>query len=137
MTHAPPRSASSPSSEEATVSRQNFEGMERVAANHVPLSPLSFLARSRDVFGDREALIYGQRRYTWRHVHDRAARLASGLRRAGVEAGDVVSVIAANTPEMVEAHFGVPRQAPFSIRSTPVSIPRRSPTFLTMPAHAS
>lgn len=90
------------------VSRQYFEGMERKAANNVPLSPLSFLARSRDVFGDREALIYGSRRYTWHQLHDRAARLKSGLRAVGVEPGDVVSIIAANTPEMVEAHFGVP-----------------------------
>ena len=90
------------------MSRQHFEGMERVAANYMPLSPLSFLARSRDVFGEREAVIYGTRRYTWRQFHDRCARLASGLRAAGVEPGDVVSIFAANTPEMVEAHFGVP-----------------------------
>lgn len=90
------------------MSRQNFKGMERAAANYVPLSPLSFLARSRDVFGDREAVIYGARRYSWRQFHDRCAQLAGSLRALDVEPGDVVSVIAANTPEMVEAHFGVP-----------------------------
>ncbi len=90
------------------MSNQAFEGMEKQAANHVPLSPLSFLARSRDVFGDRDAVIYGTRRYTWRQLHDRCAQLGGGLRALGVDQGDVVSIIAANTPEMVEAHFGVP-----------------------------
>ena len=82
--------------------------LARSDANHVPLSPLSFLARSRDIFGSREAVVYGSRTYTWREVHARASRLARGLRTLGVRSGDVVSVIAANTPEMVEAHFGVP-----------------------------
>ena len=72
-------------------------------ANYTALSPLSFLVRCRDVFGDREALIYGDRRYTWRQLHDRSASLAAALRVAGIGKNDVVSVMAANTPEMVEA----------------------------------
>lgn len=87
---------------------QNFERMEQVAANYAPLSPLSFLSRCKDVFGDRDAVLYGARKHSWRELHDRAAKLASGLIAAGIKPGDVVSIIAANTPEMVEAHFGVP-----------------------------
>lgn len=83
-------------------------GLEKNPANYVPLSPLSFLARARDVYPDRRAIIYGDRRYSWCQVHERATRLASALIRNGVEQGDVVAIIAANTPEIFEAHFGVP-----------------------------
>ena len=77
-------------------------------ANYVPLSPLSFLARTAALFPDRVAVRYGARSYTWANVMDRAQRLAGALAAVGVKRGDVVSVIAANTPEMVEAHYGVP-----------------------------
>lgn len=83
-------------------------GLERNPANFVSLSPLSFLARAADVFPDRPAVIYGARRYDWQAVRARAARLASALAMQGVGRGDVVAVIAANTPELFEAHFGVP-----------------------------
>lgn len=78
------------------------------AANHVALSPLSFLARTADIFPGRVAVIYGKRRLSWLAVRNRAAALASALRRQGVVQGDVVAMMAANTPELFEAHFGVP-----------------------------
>jgi len=84
------------------------DGLDRNAANFVPLSPLSFLARTKDVYPDHPALIYGPRRYIWRQVYDRAARLAGALAGRGIKVGDTVSIIAANTPELFEAHFGVP-----------------------------
>nr|WP_298687312.1 AMP-binding protein [uncultured Dongia sp.] len=78
------------------------------AANFVPLSPLSFLSRAAGVFPGRVAVIYGKRRYSWLAVRNRAAALASALQRVGVGTGDVVAMVAANTPEIFEAHFGVP-----------------------------
>ncbi len=85
-----------------------YQELGRNGANHVPLSPLSFLKRSADIFGERTAVIYGTRRYVWREVHDRACRLACALAALGVVKGDTVSIMAANTPELFEAHFGVP-----------------------------
>lgn len=82
--------------------------LDKNAANYVPLSPLSFIARTRDVYPDHPAVLYGPRRYTWRQVYDRTVRLGSALVRRGVGKGDTVSIIAANTPELFEAHFGVP-----------------------------
>lgn len=90
------------------MAKADFEMLAQVKANYVPLSPLSYLDRAKDVFGDRDAVVYGERRYAWREVDARAKRLASGLESLGVTKGDVVTLIAANTPEMVEAHFGVP-----------------------------
>ena len=81
--------------------------MEPSAANYVPLSPLSFIKRAATVFGQRDAVIYGTRRYSWAELYQRSVRLASALNKAGVQSGEVVTVIAANTPEMVEAQFGV------------------------------
>jgi fatty-acyl-CoA synthase len=74
----------------------------------VPLSPLSFIARAKDIYPDRSALIYGSRRYSWQQVYERAVRLGSALAERGIGKGDTVSIIAANTPELFEAHFGVP-----------------------------
>lgn len=78
-------------------------------ANHVALSPLSFLHRTANVHPDRIAVIYGKRQFTWTQTRDRCGQLGSALINAGVNTGDTVSVLAFNTPEMFEAHFGVPQ----------------------------
>ncbi len=77
-------------------------------ANYTPLSPLSFLSRTRDIYPDHPAVVYGDRRYTWSEVSERCARLASALSGRGIGDGDTVAIMAANIPEMFEAHFGVP-----------------------------
>ncbi len=77
-------------------------------ANHVPLSPLSFIKRTADVFPGRTAIIHGPYSATWAETYARTRRLASALTRQGVQRGQVVAVMAPNTPAMVEAHFGVP-----------------------------
>lgn len=82
--------------------------LDRNAANHVALSPTSFVERSAEVFGDLPAVIHGTRRYTWAQVRERSARLAAALRALGVGRGTTVSVMLPNTPEMVEAHYAVP-----------------------------
>jgi fatty-acyl-CoA synthase len=78
------------------------------AANYVPLSPVSFVERSAEVFGDLTAVIHGQRRYTWQQTRDRSARLAAALSALGVQRSGTVSVMLHNTPEMIEAHYAVP-----------------------------
>jgi fatty-acyl-CoA synthase len=76
--------------------------------NHAPLSPLSFLERSAYVFPDKEAVIYGQQRWTYAQFTARVNRLASALRAWGLHKGDRVAFLCPNTPPMLEAHFGVP-----------------------------
>ncbi|MBS0449590.1 MAG: acyl-CoA synthetase [Proteobacteria bacterium] len=83
-------------------------GLDKNAANHVALSPVSFVERSAEVFGDLPAVIHGARRYSWRELRDRSARLAAGLKALGIGRHDTVSVMLPNTPEMVEAHYAVP-----------------------------
>jgi fatty-acyl-CoA synthase len=82
--------------------------LDRTAANHVGLSPVSFVERSAEVFGDLPAVLHGARRYTWRQTRERSARLAAALAALGIGRGSTVSVMLANTPEMVEAHYAVP-----------------------------
>ena len=82
--------------------------LPKTAANYVPLSPLSFLRRANAVFPAHPAVIYGERCYTWSEVFQRSCRLANALRRLGIKKKDTVSIIAPNTPELFEAHFGVP-----------------------------
>ncbi len=84
------------------------QGLDKNAANFVPLSPLSFLERSAAVFPNRVAVIYGERRQTWRETYERCRRLASALARHGVGRGDTVAAMLPNVPAMYEAHFGVP-----------------------------
>ncbi len=81
------------------------QGMQKNDANFVPLTPLSFLDRIKDVYPDYEALIYGSRKYTWKQVYERCTQFASALTKIGVSEGDVVSVMAANTPELFEVHY--------------------------------
>ena len=84
------------------------QGLDKNAANFVALTPISFVERSAEVFGDLEAVVHGKRRYTWRETRDRAARLAAALKSLGVGRGTTVSVMLHNTPEMVEVHYAVP-----------------------------
>jgi len=84
------------------------QGMQQNPANFVPLTPLSFLDRIKDVYPDYEALIYKKRIYTWRQVYERCTRFASALSKIGIGKGDVVSVMAANTPGLFESHYTVP-----------------------------
>src|SRR5215467_9439396 len=83
-------------------------GLDKNAANYVPLTPIGFLLRSAAVYPNRLAVAYGERRYSWREALERCRRLASALTARGVERGDTVAVMAPNLPEAFEAHFGVP-----------------------------
>ncbi|MSP82835.1 MAG: acyl-CoA synthetase [Alphaproteobacteria bacterium] len=82
--------------------------LDRCAANYVPLSPLSFLPRAAAVYPDRIAVVHGAMRITYRELFARCRRLASALAARGIGLGDTVSVMAANIPAMIEAHYGVP-----------------------------
>lgn len=83
-------------------------GLDRTGANHLPLTPLRFLDRSADVYPERIAIVHGTLRQTWAETRERCYRLASALVGLGIVPGDTVSVLAPNTPAMLEAHFGVP-----------------------------
>ena len=83
-------------------------GLDKTPANHVPLSPLSFLTRTAAVFPDRPAVVHGSIRRTWRETHDRCVRVASSLVRLGIARNDTVAMLAPNIPELFEAHYAVP-----------------------------
>jgi fatty-acyl-CoA synthase len=84
------------------------QGLDRNAANHVPLTPTSLVQWAADVYPDRCAVIHGSLRRTWRQTWERARRLASALAARDIGEGDTVAVMLTNTPEMLEAHYGVP-----------------------------
>jgi fatty-acyl-CoA synthase len=84
------------------------DGLDRNRANYAPLTPLSLLARTASVWPERIAIIHGDRRTTWRDVELRSRRLASALAQRGIKRGDTVAAMLSNTPEMIEAHFGIP-----------------------------
>ena len=86
---------------------EHYDALGKTPANYVPLTPLSFLKRTVSLYPSDEAVIYGDRRYTWGQVGERTTRLASALTDHGIGLGDTVSVICPNTPELFEAHFGV------------------------------
>jgi fatty-acyl-CoA synthase len=81
--------------------------LDRNAANFQPLTPLSFLERAAAVFPDRTAIVHGDRSWTYAALYARTRRLASALAKAGIGRGDTVSVMLANTPAMIEAHYGI------------------------------
>ena len=87
----------------------NYEkNLEKNDANFVPLTPLSFLERAKDIYPNYEALVYETRSYSWTEVYKRCIKFASALEKIGIRKGDTVSVMAFNTPEIFEAHYSVP-----------------------------
>jgi fatty-acyl-CoA synthase len=82
--------------------------LPRNPANFQPLTPLTFLERAAAVYPDRAAIIHGMRSWNYRQFYARARQLASALAKRGIKRGDTVSVMLANTPAMIEAHYGVP-----------------------------
>jgi fatty-acyl-CoA synthase len=84
------------------------QDLYRNPANYAPLTPLSFIERAAHVYPERASVIHGARRFTWKETYARCRRLASALTKRGIGKGDTVAAMLANTPEMVECHFGVP-----------------------------
>ncbi|MGB7257857.1 MAG: AMP-binding protein, partial [Pseudolabrys sp.] len=82
--------------------------LDRNPANFQPLTPLTFLARAAAVFPDHVAVIHGPLRRTYAEFYARSRRLASALAKRGIGRGDTVSAMLANTPAMLECHYGVP-----------------------------
>src|SRR5207248_7958058 len=81
--------------------------LDLTPANFQPRMPLSFLARAAAVYPDQPAVIHGPRSWTYRDFYTRTRRRASALIRRGIKRGDTVAVVLANTPPMLEAHYGV------------------------------
>ena len=82
--------------------------LDKNEANYVPLTPLSFLERAKDIYPNYEAVVYESRKYTWSEVYKRCIKFASALDKLGIKTGDTVSVLAFNTPEIFEAHYSIP-----------------------------
>ena len=85
--------------------------LDRNPANFQPLTPLTFLERAAAVFSDHTAIVHGPLRRSYAEFYARARQLASSLARRGIKRGDTVSALLANTPAMLECHYGVPMTA--------------------------
>jgi fatty-acyl-CoA synthase len=83
-------------------------GLERNPANYQPLTPLTFLERAASVFPGHTAIVHGAIRRSYAEFYNRSRRLASALTQEGISRGDTISVLLANTPAMLECHYGVP-----------------------------
>ena len=82
--------------------------LDKNAANHTPISPLTFIERAAAVYPDYTALVYGDLRRSWAEVYARSRQLASALSKQGISEGDTVAVMLPNIPAMYEAHYGIP-----------------------------
>ncbi len=83
-------------------------GLDRTAANSVPLTPISLIRRTAAVYPERTAIVHGPVRQTYGETYVRCLKLASALAKRGIGRNDTVAVLAPNIPAFVEAHFGVP-----------------------------
>ena len=105
--------------------------LDKTPANHQPLSPLGFLERAASVFPERIAIIHGPLRRSYAEFYARTRRLASALSGLGVGRGDTVAVVMANTPGMLECHYGVPIcGAVLNALNTRIAKPRRPVVLL-------
>jgi fatty-acyl-CoA synthase len=82
--------------------------LDRNPANFQPLTPLSLIDRAAAVYPDHTAIIHGKLRRSYAEFYARSRRLGAALAKRGIGRGDTVSVMLANTPAMLEAHYGVP-----------------------------
>ena len=82
--------------------------LDRNPANFQPLTPLSFLKRSAEVFPAKLAIVHGPIRHDYATFYARSRQLASALEQAGIQRGQTVAALLLNTPPMLEAHYGVP-----------------------------
>ncbi len=88
--------------------QENYEKFDKVSANFVPLSPVSFLNRAEALHGARTAVIYSDLQRSWAEMATRVRAVAAGLVAMGIGKGDTVSVLCPNIPELFELHFALP-----------------------------
>ena len=84
------------------------QDLPKTPANFAALTPVDFIVRAAEVFPERTAVIHGPVRRNWAQTYQRSMQLAHALLALGVQKGDTVTAMLANTPEMIESHFGVP-----------------------------
>ncbi len=82
--------------------------LDKNPANHQPLTPLSFLRRTAEVYPNRPAIVHGDMSFSYAEFYARCRRLASALAARGMGRGDTVAILSPNIPPMLEAHYGVP-----------------------------
>jgi fatty-acyl-CoA synthase len=87
---------------------QYGSGLDKTPANYVPLTPLSFLARSAAVYPGHISTVYEGRVFTWAETYARSRRFASFLASQNIGYGDTVAAMLPNIPAMNEVHFAVP-----------------------------
>src|SRR5260221_2489645 len=92
----------------SAAQNQYTTGLDKTPANYVPLTPLSFLARSAAVYPDHVSTVYEGRSFTWAQTYDRCRRFASWLSSRNIADGDTVAAMLPNIPAMNEVHFAVP-----------------------------
>ena len=86
----------------------SFKDLKKMEANYKALNPVSFLSKAADTYPNRTSIIYNELKYTWKQTFQRCIKFASSLKKSGLKNGDVVGIIATNTPELYETHFAVP-----------------------------
>src|SRR3954464_8374340 len=92
----------------STYQSPYLTGLDRNAANFQPLTPLTLLERAASVYPDQLAVVHGALRRDYRELYARCRRLASALAKRGIGKNDTVAAVLANTPAMLECHYGVP-----------------------------
>src|SRR5260370_8932790 len=105
--------------------------LDRNPANFQPLTPLNFLERAAAVYPAHTAIIHGPLRRTYAEFYARTRRLAAALAKRGIKRGDTVSAMLANTPAMLEAHYGGPRTQ--ALPHTPNTQPAAPATPCSLP----
>ena len=88
---------------------ENYKiGLEKNKANYAPLTPISFLERTSNIFPNYTSIISENNKFTWKNTFTRCKLFASALQKKNIKKGDTVSIISPNTSAMYEAHFGIP-----------------------------
>mgnify|MGYP003331565064 FL=1 len=82
--------------------------LPKTLSNYEQLNPISFLLKAAAIYPTEKSIVYDDISFTWSETLIRCKLFASALHKIGLKKGDVVGFMAANTPELYEAHFSVP-----------------------------
>lgn len=83
-------------------------GLGKNVANYVPLTPIDYLVRAHEAYGEELSIVHGSIRQSWTETYNRCRQMAAALRQNGADRGTTIATLLYNTPAMVEASFGVP-----------------------------
>lgn len=101
---------------------------------YIPLTPLRFLHRAKDLFASKIGIVSGDLQFTYGEFSERCERLADALLQLGLEPGDRAAYLSFNTHQLLEGYYGVVQARGVIM---PLNVRLSEPEILNILRHAT